>query len=254
MVDPILAWHCCSLDCLDFFNTWVSAYLHIGLIIGEERVNNRGSRMSKKLGIISIIIIVGVAIAAIFPYVSLNTANSRLTLDTSFPLHYTVLTLHIALALVALISGLFQFHARFRASYPAWHRILGRIYVISVMASGVLGLVLTFYAENFTKSMAFLALSVLWLITTWNGFRYAVKGKLPQHRIWMIRSYAVTLVAISSRLIVPVCILLYLAFHGFKLPEGGREQMVTDILNINVWIGLLLNLLVVEWYVLRPRK
>ncbi|MDR6551545.1 DUF2306 domain-containing protein [Paenibacillus qinlingensis] len=210
--------------------------------------------MNKKLGILSIILIIGVAIAAIFPYVTFNSANSRITLDVDFPLHYTVLTLHIAVATIALISGLFQFHARFRASYTVWHKALGRVYVISVMVSGILGLVLTFYAENFTKAMAFLALSLLWLFTTWKGFRYAVKGELQQHRVWMIRSYAVTLVAITSRVIVPVCILVYLAMHGFKLPSGGRAQMVTDILNINVWVGLLMNLVVVEWYLLRPRK
>jgi uncharacterized membrane protein len=210
--------------------------------------------MSKKLGIISIIIIMAVAIVAIFPYITLHPANSRVTLDANFPLHYIVLTSHIALALVALISGLFQFHARFRTNYPAWHRALGRIYVLSIMLSGCLGLVLSFYAENFTKSMAFLVLSVLWLITTWNGFRFAVKGQLAQHRIWMMRSYAVTLVAVAARVIVPICILIYLAMHGFHLPEGGRAQMVAEILNINVWFGLIINLVVVEWYLLRRMK
>lgn len=210
--------------------------------------------MSKKLGIISIIIIMAVAIVAIFPYITLNPANSRVTLDVNFPLHYMVLTSHISLALVALISGLFQFQARFRTNYPALHRALGRIYVFSIMLSGCLGLVLSFYAENFTKAMAFLVLSVLWLITTWNGFRFAVKGQLAQHRIWMMRSYAITLVAVSARVIVPICILLYLAMHGFHLPEGGRAQMVAEILNINVWFSLIINLVVVEWHLLRSKK
>ncbi|KRF08018.1 hypothetical protein ASG89_16400 [Paenibacillus sp. Soil766] len=210
--------------------------------------------MSKKLGIISIIIIIAVAIIAVFPYITLDPENSRVALDVNFPLHYMVLTSHIALALVALISGLFQFHVRFRTNYPAWHRALGRIYVFSIMLSGCLGLVLSFYAENFTKAMAFLVLSVLWLITTWNGFRFAVKGQLAQHRIWMMRSYAVTLVAVSARVVVPICILLYLAMHGFHLSEGGREQMVAEILNINVWFGLIINLVVVEWYLLRWMK
>ncbi|CAN7605059.1 DUF2306 domain-containing protein [Paenibacillus sp. LjRoot56] len=210
--------------------------------------------MSKKLGIISIFIIITIAIVAIFPYITLNPANSRVTLDANFPLHYIVLTSHIALALVALISGLFQFQARFRTNYPALHRALGRIYVFSIMISGCLGLVLSFYAENFTKAMAFLVLSVLWLITTWNGFRFAVKGQLAQHRIWMMRSYAITLVAVSARVIVPICILLYLAMHGFHLPEGGRAQMVAEILNINVCLSLIINLVVVEWFLLRSKK
>lgn len=210
--------------------------------------------MSKKLGIFVVIIIIGVAIAAIFPYVTLNPADSRVKLNTAFSLHYTVLVLHIGFAFVALVSGLFQFHKRFRTNYPAWHRALGRVYVISVMLGGFLGLVMTLYIESFTKAMAFLALSLLWLFTTWKGFRYAVKRQFDEHRVWMIRSYAVTLVATSARLIVPICILLYIAKMGFHLPAGGREQMVADILEINIWIGLLINLIVVEWFLLKPRK
>lgn len=210
--------------------------------------------MSKKLGIWAIIIIIGVAIAAVFPYVTLNPANSRITLSANFPLHFTILILHITTAFLALVSGLFQFHTRFRTSYPSWHRAFGRIYVYSVFLSGLLGLVLSFYADSFTKGLAFLTLSVLWLFTCWKGFRYAVKGQLSQHRSWMIRSYAITLVATTARLVVPLCILLYLTMHGFHLPEGGREQMIDDILDVNVWIGLIINLVVVEWYLLSRRK
>jgi hypothetical protein len=119
--------------------------------------------------------------------------------------------------------------------------------------SGLLGLVLMFFTENFTKALAFLTLSLLWLFTSWKGFRMAVKGRFKEHRMWMIRSYAMTLVAISARVIVPICILLYLGLHGFQLPNGGREQMVADILEVNIWIGLILNVIVVEW-MLRPKK
>ncbi|KQX66365.1 MULTISPECIES: DUF2306 domain-containing protein [unclassified Paenibacillus] len=210
--------------------------------------------MSKKLGIFFVMIIIGVAIAAVFPYVSLNPADSRVKLNTAFSLHYTVLVLHIGFAFIALVSGLFQFHKRFRTKYPAWHRALGRVYVVSVMLGGFLGLVMTLYIESFTKAMAFLALSLLWLFTTWKGFRYAVQRQFDEHRVWMIRSYAITLVATSARLIVPICILLYIAMQGFHLPSGGREQMVADILEINIWIGLLINLIGVEWFLLKPRK
>ncbi|NOV02596.1 DUF2306 domain-containing protein [Paenibacillus planticolens] len=210
--------------------------------------------MSKMLGIFVILIILGVAVAAVFPYVTLNPANSRVELNGNFPLFYTFLVLHIGTALLALVSGLFQFSERFRIRFPARHRVLGRIYVVSVMVSGCLGLVITVYVDNFTKAMAFLALSFLWLFTTWKGFRYAVSKQFPEHRIWMIRSYAVTLVATSARLIVPLCMLLYAAMRGFHLPEGGIQQMVAEILQVNIWIGLLINFCLVEWVLLKPRK
>lgn len=210
--------------------------------------------MSKKLAIFAICVILGVAIAAVFPYATLNPANSRIELNENFPFFYTVLVLHIGTALFALVSGLFQFSDRFRTRFPARHRVLGRIYVVSVMVSGCLGLVITAYIDNFTKAMAFLTLSLLWLFTSWKGFRYAVSKQFAEHRIWMIRSYAMTLVAISARLIVPLCMLLYAAMRGFHLPEGGTRQMVADILEVNIWIGLLINFCLVEWVLLKPRK
>lgn len=64
--------------------------------------------------------------------------------------------------------------------------------------------------------------------------------------MWMMRNYGITLVAATARAIVPLCILLYLALNGFAL-EGGREQMISSILEVNVWIGLVANIIIVEW-------
>ncbi|RTE04372.1 DUF2306 domain-containing protein [Paenibacillus whitsoniae] len=203
--------------------------------------------MNRKLTLTAVCIILAVAAVAIFPYLSLNPDSSRTSLTPNFPLHYPLLVLHIATALLALLSGLVQLSAHYRAKYPKRHRVLGRVYVISIFISGLLGLVLAFYAETYTKALAFLALSLLWLWTTWQGYRYAVRGNLVQHRRWMVRSYAITLVAITARLVVPLCILFYLIFHGFHLPEGGRERMVAEILNVNIWLGLLINVIIVEW-------
>jgi hypothetical protein len=47
--------------------------------------------------------------------------------------------------------------------------------------------------------------------------------------------------------------LAFAALHGFALP-GGREGMIEDVLNVNVWVGLLLNIVIVEWRILRRRE
>jgi hypothetical protein len=122
--------------------------------------------------------------------------------------------------------------------------------VISVFISGSLALAVVFYIENFTKSLAFLTLSIVWLVTCWNGYRSAVKRRFNEHRIWMIRSFGVTLVAVSARILVPLLLLSYYILSGLTIP-GGRERMVEEVLNLNIWVGLFLNFIIVEWYILK---
>jgi hypothetical protein len=98
--------------------------------------------------------------------------------------------------------------------------------------------------------LAFFTLTIVWLVTCWNGNLSAVKRRFNQHRIWMLRSFGVTLVAVSARLLVPLLLLSYYILNGFTLP-GGRERMVEEVLNVNIWVGLLLNFIIVEWIILK---
>lgn len=75
--------------------------------------------------------------------------------------------------------------------------------------------------------------------------------KVQAHRIWITRSYAMTLVAASARVITPILILLYIAAHG--VPEGGNVRLIVDrLLEVNIWVGLVINFFVTEW-ILLPR-
>jgi hypothetical protein len=66
----------------------------------------------------------------------------------------------------------------------------------------------------------------------------------------MIRSFGVTLVAVSGRIVVPFLLLTYYTLNNFSLP-GGREKMIEEVLNVNIWVGLIINFIVVEWSILR---
>ncbi|WP_411844578.1 hypothetical protein [Schinkia azotoformans] len=66
----------------------------------------------------------------------------------------------------------------------------------------------------------------------------------------MIRSFGITLVAVSGRLLVPVLLLIYSILNGFTLPEG-REAMVENVLNVNIWVGLIANFIIIEWKILK---
>ncbi len=206
----------------------------------------------KKSWWLLVIVSLGVIIPFVAPYLTLDPANSRVPINST-AIQFPLLVAHIVFACVALISGFFQFIERIRIHKPKIHRYLGRIYVSSVFISGLLALAVVFYIENFTKTTAFLALSLTWLFTTWKGYRAAVRTSFDEHRKWMIRSFGVTLVAVSGRILVPVLFLTYYILNGFSLP-GGREKMIEDVLNINIWVGLVLNLIIVEWVILKSKK
>jgi hypothetical protein len=133
------------------------------------------------------------------------------------------------------------------------HRLIGKVYVGTVFVSGLLAIPLIFYAENFTKAAAFLALALVWLFTTWKGYRTARRRAFEEHRVWMIRSFGITLVAVGARLLVPVLMLAYYVLNGLAVP-GGREAMIEAILNVNVWAGLVLHFVLIEWLLLKPKR
>ncbi|WJH35347.1 DUF2306 domain-containing protein [Paenibacillus sp. CC-CFT747] len=199
-----------------------------------------------------LVVSLGVMTPFAAPYLTLDPERSRVTID-SVAIQYPLLVAHVGLALAALAAGFPQFLAGLREARPRLHRITGRIYAGCVFASGILAVPLAFYEPDYTRAASFLALAAAWLFTTGHGWRTALCGDWEAHNRWMTRSFGVTLAAVSARLLVPLLLLLYLALHGFSLP-GGREDMIKEVLAVNIWAGLLVNLMLVEWYVLGKRR
>lgn len=201
-----------------------------------------------------LLVIVSLAVMIGFsaPYSTFDPANSRIDVRPG-SLHFPILATHILFAFAALVTGFAQFIARIRTQRPKLHRALGLIYVLSVTVSGLLALPLVGYMDDFAKATGFIALSLVWLFATWKGYRAAVRRDFAGHRVWMIRSFGITLVAVSGRVLVPVLLLTYAVLHGFTLP-AGRERMVEDVLNVNIWAGLIVNVVLVEWAVLEPKR
>ncbi|MEJ9211390.1 DUF2306 domain-containing protein [Bacillus smithii] len=195
---------------------------------------------------------IGIMIIFTISYLTLDPAKSRVMIQST-TIQYPVLVSHIIFAFIALLTGFFQFIDRFRLQYSKIHRYIGRIYVSSIFISGLLALVVILYMEDFTKAVAFLTLDILWLFTCWKGYRSAVKKSFKEHYIWMIRSFSITLVAVSARALVPILLLAYCILNGFTLSEG-RNKIVEEVLNVNIWVGIVLNFIIVEWFILKKRN
>lgn len=111
------------------------------------------------------------------------------------------LKLHVAGAATALLVGAAQFLPGLRARWPALHRWNGRLYGLGCLLGGVSGLMLALGSTAGPIAAAgFGLLAIAWLATTTLGWRAAVARRLADHRRWMIRSWVLTLAAVTLRI------------------------------------------------------
>jgi hypothetical protein len=126
---------------------------------------------------------------------------------------------------------------------PRLHRFFGYIYVIDVLLiTGPAGLLMGFYANGGIYSrIAFVTLALLWIFFTAMALIKARKKDFKTHRAYMIRSFALTLSALTLRA------WKYAITNNFELPP-------MDVYRAVAWLGWVPNLLVAEWIIMRTRK
>ena len=135
---------------------------------------------------------------------------------------------HALCGTIALLSGPLQFSTRLRRRNLQFHRVLGRVYVISVFLAAPLAVIIS------TGSSLIVATWVqasAWFVCTLAAFLTARNRHLVQHRQWMIRSYAVTFTFITVRILNPwpryfnlsdasfVTIIIVVTFLSVALPD-----------------------------------
>ncbi len=124
------------------------------------------------------------------------------------------LWIHVAGAATALLLGPAQFLPGLRARFRRLHRWSGRVYAVACLIGGASGLVLALGASTGPVSTAgFGILSGLWIVTTAQAWRMALRRDFAAHRAWMIRSFALTFAAVTLRLYLPVLMLLPVSFE-----------------------------------------
>lgn len=156
-------------------------------------------------------------------------------------IYYILLYLHIATGIIALATGWFQFIASFRKKHIGWHRIIGKVYSACVLFSGLFGIFVAFKATGgWISTLAFLLLSLSWIYTLIMALQSIVLKRDPQrHGRWMLRNYALTLAAVTLRIYLPICMLLF-----------GFEDFNTYYRAI-AWLCWIPNLIFAEWIIAR---
>jgi uncharacterized membrane protein len=105
---------------------------------------------------------------------------------------------HALFGTLALLSGPLQFSTRLRHRYLPFHRILGRVYVVSVLLAATIAMMMSAGRPLFPGTCV---QASAWIVCTVAAFLTARNRHIAQHRQWMVRSYAVTFTFISLRIL-----------------------------------------------------
>ena len=137
---------------------------------------------------------------------------------------------------IALIAGTFQLNSRLRTRFIEVHRWFGRLYIVAVVIGGVAALALALHSfGGLIAHVGFGLLAVCWMGSTLNAYRHIRQRNLSTHRNWMIRSYALTLAAVTLRIYLPSSQLA-------GIPMTVAYPVIA-------WLCWVPNLLIAEWFV-----
>ncbi len=146
---------------------------------------------------------VGLGSTALFVFIT-----SEVLLMTDYPMYHAyrlqviadrlLLIPHTLAGIFALLIGPINFSSRIRQQHLQLHRVLGRIYVISVFIGAATGVALATGRPGFPGTSMQAA---AWIVCTTAALITARNHQIAQHRQWMARSYAVTFTFVSSRVL-----------------------------------------------------
>ena len=176
--------------------------------------------------------------------IDFNVAFLRIKQDEIALVHYQwAFFVHVYSSIFVLLAGIPQFSNYLRTQYRNLHKTLGKLYIVLVLLlASPSGFVMGYYANGGVYSrISFMLLAILWFYFTLQAFRYIKQGQVDQHRKFMLRSFALTLSAISLRLIK------WGLVTTLELPPMDTYRIVA-------WAGWVVNLVVVETYLLVSKK
>jgi uncharacterized membrane protein len=171
-----------------------------------------------------------------FNYGFLKLKQGAIATGLYLPAYYA----HVIIAGIILIIGIFQINNVGRLKWPKAHRLLGKIYVFGILFFSAPGaLIMSFFINRGPFVLtSFVFQSIAWFICTYLAFYHIRKGNYSAHRNWMLRSYSLTLAAITLRFYV------FISSWSFDLGQPLAYATIS-------WLSWVPNLLVCELYLLK---
>jgi uncharacterized membrane protein len=177
--------------------------------------------------------------------VELSGGASSLPPDARYDASPLPVVVHIVSATAFAILGAFQFSPQIRRRRPGWHRRAGRVLVVAGLGVALSALWLNqfFPKTEATREVLYplrVAFGLAMVVTIILGFLAARRRDFTRHRAWMIRSYAIGLVAGTQ--------VFTLGFGGVVF---GTADLTTALLMGAAWA---INLAVAERAIRQPTR
>ncbi|MGW6454860.1 DUF2306 domain-containing protein [Streptomyces sp. NPDC055078] len=186
---------------------------------------------------------VGMALYSAPAYLTGDPSQSKIPINPDVALHYLSIVVHALPASLLLLLGPVQFVPALRQKYGKAHRIVGRVYMVSVLIASVAAiLAATFSVDGFTAQVAFFLLTAAWLYSLAQAYLTIRRGQVQLHRIWMIRNYALSFAAVVLRVFL---------ITGLALRSRYDWLSFEDVYATSVWASILVSAGVAEWFIVQ---
>ena len=151
---------------------------------------------------------------------------------------------HVFTSIFVLIAGLTQFNIYLQKKRKRIHRFMGYLYVLLVVfITGPAAFMMGWHANGgLPARTSFTLLAFLWVVFTICAWWYATQKRFLQHRAFMIRSYALTLSAITLRIYT-------FSFAYFNVHARPVEIYITT-----AWLSWVPNLIIAEMIINYTKK
>ena len=150
---------------------------------------------------------------------------------------------HVFSIIFALGAGFTQFSNYILQNHKSIHRIMGRIYAYDILIVNFPAtMIMAVYANGLLPAKtAFVVLDCLWFYFTYKAVSAIKQRNIPSHKEYMIRSFALTLSAVTLRSwkIIILSVIYIDPLHLYM---------------IDAWMGFVPNLLFAEWLIRKKRK
>lgn len=120
-----------------------------------------------------------------------------------FPVRWWLIP-HGLAGLTALLIGPFQLSSRFRQRHLRIHRIMGRFYLGGIAVAAPMGMYIAAIHGSIGIRFFVFALASSWLLAAATAFVCVRNGNIPLHRQWMVRSYALTTIFVTGRVLLSI--------------------------------------------------
>jgi hypothetical protein len=163
----------------------------------------------------------------------LKLKRSAIETGLYLPAYYA----HVIIAAIVLLVGFVQIHPKLGLRWKKMHRALGKIYIGGILFFSAPGaLVMSFFIERGPMVLSsFVLQCLLWFIFTYLAYVKIRQGEIQSHRQWILRSFALTLAAITLRVYV------FLSSWSYDLAQPEAYATIA-------WASWVPNLLICELY------